>query len=183
MALLFGLIGFFGNPILLFIAFFVWIGAAQEASMTQMRSALSGIPVVRAMLTDFQTLAPTDTLDRAISLIIAGSQQDFPVADDGRVVGVLTRNDLLRGLTERGKDARVGDVMRRDIRIADASEMLEIAFARLHECECRTLPVTRNGKLAGLLTSENVGEFLMIQSALGAQHKTPTRGLRQSHFL
>ena len=58
MALVFGLLGLFTNPFLVFIAFFVWIGAAQEASMVQMRTALSGIPVSRAMLTDYHTLAP-----------------------------------------------------------------------------------------------------------------------------
>jgi hypothetical protein len=56
MALLFGFLGVFGNPFLLFIALFVWIGAGQEASMAQMKSALSGIPVARAMLTDFRTI-------------------------------------------------------------------------------------------------------------------------------
>ena len=55
-AFAFGFIGLFGgNPVLLFIAFFVWIGAAQEASMVQMKSSLSGIPVSRAMITDDQT--------------------------------------------------------------------------------------------------------------------------------
>jgi Zn-dependent protease len=39
-ALLFGIFGLFYNPLLLFIAFFVWIGAAQEARMTQMKSAI-----------------------------------------------------------------------------------------------------------------------------------------------
>ncbi|NUM69016.1 site-2 protease family protein, partial [candidate division KSB1 bacterium] len=95
MAFLFGFIGLFTNPFLLFIAFFVWIGAAQEASMVQMKTAVGGIPVKLAMLTNFQTLASHDTLNRAIELILAGSQQDFPVVDDGKVVGVLTRGDLL----------------------------------------------------------------------------------------
>jgi Zn-dependent protease len=94
MALLFGFLGFFGNPFLLFIALFVWIGAAQEASMAQMKSALSGIPVARAMLTDFRTLSPQDALRRAVDLLLSGSQHDFPVLDGERVVGVLTRADL-----------------------------------------------------------------------------------------
>jgi Zn-dependent protease len=54
-ALLFGFLGLLINPFLLFIALFVWIGAAQEASLVQMKSALAGIPVRRAMVTDFRT--------------------------------------------------------------------------------------------------------------------------------
>ena len=73
MALLFGFLGLFTNPFLLFIAFFVWIGAAQEASMVQMKTALGGIPVGRAMLTDFQSLSPREPLSRAVELILSGS--------------------------------------------------------------------------------------------------------------
>lgn len=39
LALLFGLAGLFETPMLLFIAFIVWMGASQEASMVQMKSA------------------------------------------------------------------------------------------------------------------------------------------------
>jgi Zn-dependent protease len=48
MAILFGFVGLLYNPFLIFIAFFVWIGAAQEASMVQMKAALGGIPVSQA---------------------------------------------------------------------------------------------------------------------------------------
>jgi Zn-dependent protease/CBS domain-containing protein len=166
MAFLFGLAGLFSNPFLLFIAFFVWIGAAQESSMVQMKSAIGGIPVKLAMLTDFRTLAPSDTLSRAIELILSGSQQDFPVVENGRVVGVLTRNDLLLALAKRGQDTPVTEVMQREFQVVDSAEMLETAFQRLQACACHTLPVVRNGELAGLVTMDNVGEFMMIQSAL-----------------
>ena len=166
MALLFGFLGFFGNPFLLFIALFVWIGAGQEASMAQMKSALSGIPVARAMLTDFRTLSPQDTLRHAIELLLSGSQHDFPVLEDDRVVGVLTRTDLFVALAQRDRDSRVGDVMRREFETVDAAEMLETAFRRFQTCQCETLPILRGGALVGLVSLDNVGEFVAIQTAL-----------------
>ncbi len=169
MAFLFGLLGLFTNPFLLFIAFFVWIGAAQEASMTQMKSALGGIPVSGAMVTDFHTLSPQDPLSHAIELILRGSQQDFPVVEDHRVVGILTRSDLLMALAKQSQYAPVAEVMRRDFQTAEAGEMLESAFARLQTCKCRTLPVVRRGELVGLVTMENVSELLMIQAALSGK--------------
>ena len=174
MALVFGLLGLFTNPFLVFIAFFVWIGAAQEASMVQMRTALSGIPVSRAMLTDFHSVAPDDTAKRVLELILA-SQQDFPVVDagqGGRVVGVLLRSDVLKALAQRASDWRVRDIMRREFAVVDAGDMLDTAFARLQSCNCHTLPVTSRGALVGLLTMETVGEFLLIQSALGRSPQT-----------
>lgn len=166
MALLFGLLGFFVNPFLLFIAFFVWIGAAQEASMVQMKAALGGIPVRRAMITNFEILSPDDPLSRAIEQTLDGSQQDFPVVVEGHVVGILTRQDLLAGLTRNGPQAQVGSAMQREFETVDPSEMLETAFRRLQKCQCRTVVVTYSNQLVGLVTMENVGEWLAIQAAL-----------------
>jgi CBS domain-containing protein len=157
---------------LIFIALFVWIGAAQESSMVQMKSAIGGIPVKLAMLTDFRTLSPHDRLTRVIDLILSGSQQDFPVVDGERVVGVLTRGDLIKALGQRGKDTAVGEVMQREFQFIEAGEMLENVVARLQSCACHTLPVLHQNKLVGLVTMDNVGEFLMIQSALRTEKRT-----------
>lgn len=172
-ALIFAFVGFFNNPLLILIAMFIWIGASQEASMTQMRTALSGIPVSRAMLTDFRSVAPVDTLDSVLDLVIAGSQTDFPVVAEGRVVGILTRAELLAAVARQGSLARVSDVMQRQFETVEPSEMLETAFARLQSCPCRTLPVVQFGRLVGLVTAENIGEFLMVQSALARRGRTP----------
>jgi Zn-dependent protease/predicted transcriptional regulator len=167
MAWVFGFIGLFTNPFLMFIALFVWIGAAQEASQAQMKSALAGLPVSRVMMTDFRVLEPGDTLARAVEHILAGCQQDFPVVDGGRVVGVLTRGDLLTGLAKQGQLASVAGVMQRNVCTAEAGEMVESVLARLQEDDCRVLPVTRDGELIGVLTTENLGEYILIQTALG----------------
>ena len=44
--------------------------------------------------------------------------------------------------------------------------MLEAAFERFQSCECLTLPVLRKQVLVGLLTMDNVGEFIEIRTAL-----------------
>jgi Ca2+-transporting ATPase len=83
-------------------------------------------------------------------------------------VGVLTRAGLLAALSQRSPTTRVAEVMQRDFIEADEYEMLETAFARLQDIECHTMPVTHGGRVMGLLTMGNVGEFLMIQAALEA---------------
>jgi len=165
-AWLFGLVGLFTDPFLLFIALFVWMGAEQEAAMVQVHSSLGGIPVQRAMLTNFRTLQPDDTLATAIEHIMAGWQQDFPVVFGDHVLGVLTREDLLRAVAERGSNVLVRDAMTRDFLTADSHDMLEKALALLQGRKCRSLPVVHGGQLVGMLTMDNVGEFLMIQAAL-----------------
>ena len=167
-ALIFGIIGLFflGDPWLVLIALFVWLGAAGEAAMVQQNSAFDGVPVERVMIRDVRTLTPTDPLSRAVNEVLAGFQQDFPVLDGGVVVGLLTRSELLKALAAHGPDSRVGDAMERGFEVADPSEELEDAFARLRRCRCRTLPVVRGRELVGVLTAENIGEFMMVQSAI-----------------
>ena len=168
MALLFGLVGFLYNPMLMFIALFVWIGATQESSMVLMKSALGGIPVSAAMMTKFETVAPGDTLEHVSRLILSGSQQDFPVLDGNQVVGVVTRSGLLKALAQKD-DLPVSQIMHLNVATADAADMLENALQRLQESDCPTLPVLRNQNLVGLLTAENLGEFLMIKNARGGR--------------
>jgi Zn-dependent protease/predicted transcriptional regulator len=166
-ALLFGLAGLMaGNPMLVFVALFVWIGAAQEASMTKMSTALVGVPVSHAMITDFKVLNHDDELTRAVALTMAGSQNDFPVLKENQVVGVLTQKNLISSLKSDGERAAVGDVMQRSFVAVNAEEMLDVSFGKLSECQCHTLPVLHDDRLVGLLTMDNVGEFIRIQTAL-----------------
>jgi Zn-dependent protease/predicted transcriptional regulator len=166
MALLFGFLGLFGNWFLIFIALFVWLAAAQEASLVQMRSALDGIPVMRAMITNFRALRPDDPLSRAVEHLLAGYRPDYPVVEGDRVVGVLTRDDLTAALSKYGPEVPVRDVMQREFVTTDPREMLQTALARLQDCGCRTLPVVKDGRLLGVVTAESLAEVLMIQEAL-----------------
>ncbi|MGB8983463.1 MAG: site-2 protease family protein [Anaerolineales bacterium] len=173
LAFLLGLIGLFNNPFLLFIAFFVWIGASQEASMVQMRNTISGIPVTNAMQTRFETLSPSDRLERVVKLILAGSQQDFPVVEGEQFVGVLTRDDFIRALSQQGQSTLVANVIRRNVPSVDSHEMVETALTRIQESGAKTLPVMHGGRFVGLVTSENITEFLMIRSALKTASRIP----------
>jgi Zn-dependent protease/CBS domain-containing protein len=167
MALLFGLFGLLSlQPLLIFIALFVWMGAAQEASMAMMKSAISGIPVIRAMITEYHTLAPADPLQRAIDHILAGFQQDFPVVDEGTVVGMLTQSNLLAALAHEGHQSLVGDIMQTEFPTADPAEMLDGVVPRMQASQCRSVPVVREGHLVGIMTMDNLGEFLTIQALL-----------------
>ena len=176
-ALLFGVVGMFvlGNPFLVIIALFVWLGAAAEASAAQTSAMLDGVPIHDLMITDVETLAPHDPLSRAVRFILDGFQQDFPVVEDGEVVGMLTRSALLRALSEKGEDAKVGDVMLSDFVKTSPSESADAALGRLRACGCHSMPVVADGRLLGVLTMDNVGEYVMVQAALrGAKAFAPS---------
>lgn len=167
MAFIFGFIGLFTNPFLVFIALFVWMGAAAESSIVQMKSGLGGIPVSRVMITDFKTLKPDEPLAEAAESLLSGYQQDFPVVGgDEKILGLLTRARLVDALAKNGETTPVRNAMETRFVATHPSEMAEAAFIRLQHSHCRSMPVLRDGKLLGMVTAEIVGEFLMIQAAL-----------------
>src|SRR5437588_6058660 len=141
-AFVFGFLGLFSNPFLLFIALFVYIGATQEAALAQMRDVSRRFPVSSAMVREFRSLPESATLEEAVDALLATSQHDFPVLGEaGNVAGILTRHDLIAALRRNDPTIRVGDVMRRDIPTLTTGTRFEEAFRIMQECNCPAVPV------------------------------------------
>ncbi len=169
MAILFGAIGFFYNPFLIFIAIFVYLGAQAEAGIVEMQSALAGLRVRDAMMTRFRTLAPHDTLGQAVTELLAGSQQDFPILKDNQPIGILRRNDLVKALSEGRRNAVVTEDMGSHCGTVDEDTLLQSAVDSMRERQCTTMPVMSAGRMIGLLTFENISEMLMVHAAMERQ--------------
>jgi len=180
MALLFGLLGLLFNPLLVLIAFFVWMGAQQESSLVQLRAALAGLSVKDAMITDYRVMSRREPLARAVELTLAGFQHDFPVVEGNRAVGVLTRSDLVRGLSAAGNTAPVEEWMHREFETAEPGEMLEPALSKLASRETTTLVVVKDGEVRGIVTPENVGELVLFESAVRGRQREGGRFVHAS---
>lgn len=166
-AVLFGIAGLLNsNAMLVFIALFVFLAASEERASVQGRASLAGIPVADAMVTEFHALDPVEPLQHAVDHLMSGSQQDFPVVSNGRLLGLLTRSDLVHGLENRGSAAAVGEVVGRSDLHADLREPLEAALRRMRENGLSALPVVEGDRLVGLITIENVGDLLVVRDAL-----------------
>jgi Zn-dependent protease/CBS domain-containing protein len=157
------------QPMLLLICFFIFMAAGQESAMVTQQEATKNLRVRDAMLTDYRTLAPDATLRDGVALLLAGTQQDFPVLDThGGMQGMLTRHDLISTLAEKGPGQPVVDVMRPCPASTQPASELTQALEILNASDCTALPVLdpSSGELVGLLTTENVGEALMVRAAL-----------------
>jgi Zn-dependent protease/CBS domain-containing protein len=168
LAFVFGFIGLFSNPLLIFIAFFIFLGAQQEAAMAQMKDLSLNLRVGEAMVTHLVKLAPEATLEDAVEALLRTSQHEFPVVDSGeRVLGVLTRDALIAALKRDGPTTPVTRVMQRDLPVVHADEPFEKAFHLMQQSAFPALPVVdRLGRLRGLITPENIGELMMVTSLL-----------------
>ena len=162
-AMLLAVVGVLVKPFLIVIAVFVWLGARAEHAASTAKVALAGLTVRQGMITDFKTVSPSDTLSRAVELTLAGFQQDFPVMDGARLVGVLTYGDTLKGIAEGGADRLVQSAMRLELASIAPSEALDGALTRMQGE--RVLMVVENEKLVGLLTVVNIGELMALDAA------------------
>jgi stage IV sporulation protein FB len=126
------------------------------------------------MLTDFRTLSGETRIGEAGRLLLAGTQRDFPVVDSaGRLIGVLIHTDLFRALREQGEDAQVAEVMRKELELLQVDESLDAALSRASVERSAIMPVFQGANMVGLLTPENLGEYMMIRSALARRRATP----------
>ena len=165
-ALVFGIVGLFYNPMLLFVALFVFLAAGEEHAVVQARASLSGLPARAAMVTDFTTLDVADPLQRAVDILMAGNQQEFPVMEGGAVVGILARSDLLMALQRTAPTTLVGDVVTRERQVVEVGEPLEDVFQRMRAARRGALPVVSGDALVGMVTLENVTELLLVRDAI-----------------
>jgi stage IV sporulation protein FB len=163
-----GFLGLLYNPMLIFIAIFVYLAAASEAHSVALRAMSRGIPVGSAMMTQFATLTPQAHVDEAVQTLLRTSQSEFPVVDgDGKPVGLLGRGDLIRAVKELGPHARVADAMTATVPSISHRHCLDDAFRILQEKAAPAVAVVdAAGRLVGLVTSETVGEMMMLHQAM-----------------
>jgi len=168
-----GLLG--GNFILMFVALFVYLGASQEGAAARGRLFTSGQPVRAAMITDFRTLQHGDTIRDAGNLLLATSQHDFPVMHGGAPVGVLTRAALVRAMMTEGPEGYVAGAMNRDFVHLSPDAPLTEAIPLISAPGSMALVLDGEDKLIGLLTSENLSEFILLRQAAVTQEKLQQR--------
>lgn len=140
-----------GNFLLAFIALFIWTGAGSEARFVTIKARLHNVAVSRAMVTDFRTLSPRDTVEWAAELASSGLQQDFPVAEDGQVVGMVFQPMLLQAVQRNEPYLRIGDIMQTGIPTVNSTDNLEEVFAEVVGSRLSIVPVINRGLLVGLL--------------------------------
>jgi Zn-dependent protease len=163
LAITMGLYGLlYSHFLLVFVAFFVYLGAAQESAASIGRSLTSGIPVRAAMLTEYRTLTHGNTIRDAANLLLATSQQDFPIVHSDRVIGLLGRNALLRAMANDGPDVYVAGYMDREyLTLAPEMNLAEVLPLMARSGACAL--VMEEERLLGLLTAENLSQFLLLR--------------------
>jgi len=163
-AVAFGIIGLFGNPLLILIAFFIYFGARGEAEHVRRSTLIGDLPVRAGMIARVRTVQHDDGLHSIRDRLLEGMQQDFPVLDDAnQLIGMLYRADTITALREQRGDG-ISQIMVPIAKVAiSPSELLRDAMQKMQELNVASLPVANEGQLVGLLTQENIWELLLFR--------------------
>jgi Zn-dependent protease/CBS domain-containing protein len=166
-AVAFFLIGLIsGNFFLALIAVFIFFGASGESQMVRQRELTRGLLVSDVMGTKprTETVTPYHTFGQVLDSVIHGYQEDFPVVDEnGRLVGMITRDEIMTAAHSPERYSSVRDLMKVNVpTISSEADLFEDGLRILQQSGLRALPVTENGELVGMLTIEDVGQASLL---------------------
>ena len=166
-AISFFVLGFLSNPFLILIAVFIFFGASGEAQMVRQRELMQGLAVSDVMGTKprTETITPYHNFGQVLDSVIHGYQEDFPVVDeDGKLVGIITRNEILSAAHSPDRYASVRDLMKPDVpTISPDADLFMDGYRVLQESGLRAVPVTKSGELVGMLTIDDIGQASLLR--------------------
>jgi len=171
LAILFVLVGLKFSFWLVIIGAFIFIGAEGEDRIVRIRSVLHDLDVEDVMSRDFAALSPADPVARGIELIYQTGQDDFPVIQDGQLLGIVTRPALVEAVNKRGADTPVGNNVDPDIAVVSPRDKLSRVYEEIIGGANASAIVVDGGRIVGMLSPDNISRYLVVQSTI----KSPRR--------
>ena len=156
-AVIFGIIGLLLlNPILILIAFFIYIGANQEATYLRYNILLQDVTVADAMSSPVVTVEPTMPLPQLMDMMYETKHLGFPVVERGSLVGIVALADVHKSSPVDREAMQVRDVMTRTPTTLSPSAPLIDALKVISGMNIGRIPVVEDGNLVGIVTRTDV---------------------------
>lgn len=171
LAVLMGLVAILlGNFVLGLVAIFVFAAAGQERQGVRATEALRNLCARQAMQPLGLRLHPLQTLGEALSQAAISPQPAFPVVEGGRLLGLITRSELLNAARRQGAAARLNAHVPRDyVRLA-ADALLSDARDQLQGRGAAV--VIEDGRAVGIL---NLLDLARVAEAMEIYHQALTK--------
>ncbi|MDD1749234.1 MAG: CBS domain-containing protein [Methanothrix sp.] len=144
------------NFMLLFVAFFVYVGASEEDKATEISVSLEGILVRNIMSSQVRSIAPEMTLEELKELMFLEKHRGYPVMAGGALQGIVTLTDLQKVPEAKRAQTRVDQVMARKLYLIGPEEEASTAMKKMNELQIRRLPVMDEGRLVGIVSREDL---------------------------
>ena len=157
-AFFFGIIGLIsGNFFLLFIAFFIFIGASQEYQSNLLKNVLSGFTVSEIMTENVSTIHENNNIDKLMDKMFNERHSGYPVVNDNNeITGCVNMEDIQEIKKEETSETKIKDIMTTEIKKISPDEDIYNALKKLSEAKIGRLMVMDNGKLVGIITRTDI---------------------------
>ncbi len=166
-AVLFGFVGLIStppNPILIIIAFFIFMAASQEGMQVDLRLTLRKFSVKDVLPEQFFSIALSTRLCEVLALTLHSHQEDFPVVENGKIVGLLTRADVILTIHQFGVQKLVRDVMKKDFPVVQVNDALIKAHKLMEEWKIKAVPVLNRERVVGIVSLEDISRVYLLMS-------------------
>jgi Zn-dependent protease len=176
LAILFVVVGLKFSFWLVLIGAFIFLGAEGEERVVRMRSALRDLAVGDVMSRGVAVLSPSDPVSRGIELIYQTGQDDFPVLEEGRLVGMVTRSGLVEATNAQGANTPVMTIIGTNVTLASPRDRLAQACEEIiNGTSTNAVVVVDEGQLVGMVSPDNVNRYLLLQSSLRSPRRRRAR--------
>jgi len=164
-ALIFGYFGFLRlNLILIAISVFIYMAASSEELQVDIRLTLKKFRIKDIISPQFIKLARDATLSKILELIFHSHQEDFPIVENGQMVGFVTRNDIINGIHQHGTSAPVSLIMKENSPVLHETDSLDKAQNMMQENNMKAIPVTRQDSVIGVVTIEDITRVYSVMT-------------------
>lgn len=157
---IFGLLS--GNLLLALVAVFIFVGATQETTVAESKVVLTTRRLGDAYNRHVITLQNGDRLSRVVDYLLTSYQPDFAVLFGKKLLGIVTRDDVLQALATQPHDLYVSEVMRREVLKLDADLTLDAARDQMSEQGVRVAAVYDGENFLGLISMEDMQEAFSV---------------------
>ncbi len=163
-AIIFGLISIFTfNPILLIIAFFIYMGANEEYSRDKIASLLQGVRIGDVMSAEVMTVSPGLSIPELLNLMLITKHLGFPVKETGSIVGMVTLSDIQKVDHIDREAMQVKDIMTRDIVTLSKDTEIMKAYRLMVERQIGRIPIMEEDSLIGIVTKTDILKIIEIR--------------------
>jgi Zn-dependent protease/CBS domain-containing protein len=163
-AVLFGLLGIFLlSPILILIAFFIYIGATQESTAMKYTFLLKDVTVGEIMARNVLIVPPGMPVREVIDLMYSTKHLGFPVEERGQIMGMITLADVHK-LTPLDREAfQVRDIMTRGVISLPPSAPVIDALRIMSGSNIGRIPIMEGPELVGIVTRTDIMKVVELR--------------------
>lgn len=153
------------NPFMAVIALFIYMGARSEFEAVKTEFFIAGSVVKDVLMRKFTVLDAQSPLKTAIEALLNGQETAFLIKENDVISKILTKTDIIRGLSEKGNESSIGESASEIRFFVHESMPLEDLIDVIRRENVSVVPVKSGEEVIGMVDINNLTEFQLLKAA------------------